>query len=560
MAKHEQHGISVALRIVLRYWRIFLLSAALAAIIGLLVAPMVPVQYTGTAKFMRRVDPASEHLTGARSESFASRKLTLRNDIAGRRAVERVVEELGMTRGLPRSEDGLLTEEGERARRRIVESVQDKIGVEWEVQSDQVDLIVITYSSPDPELAQKIPNAVVHNYISWVSAKIVDNLRDSKEFLEKQVERCRRQLDVANAELLKFESENAGMMPSSPHVLQEQIMRITADLDVLRRQKTLAKKQLEQLKQLRTASEEPSTQPVQWVKGRNPKLALLEQRLREAEEVLETMLKVRGMKPAHPEVQAQQRELERIQALIDETEEEVITQKVFSKQGESVDLEMELSKIQVSLEVADNEIERLESRLQRLTDLQANFGPVRQKYDKMVEVINDHRAELMEWQKRYTDVEMALAAESAKRRTHHDTVSAAQPQHLPSSPSLIVILGGVLAVAGGAGAGVVFLLHKTDQSIRTVDEAEAHFDVPVHGAIGRIPTPAGKMRTLLARLLVWPAVWAVVLACLLVVALNVVLWLRFPDKHKRWKQAPVSFLQEVAAGQWDKPVAPSGGP
>ena len=73
-------------------WRLLMLAAVLVAIAVLLWAHHVPLQYTGTAIFERRRDPVSVETSSRSSESFESRKETLRYDMASREAFEEALK------------------------------------------------------------------------------------------------------------------------------------------------------------------------------------------------------------------------------------------------------------------------------------------------------------------------------------------------------------------------------------------------------------------------------------------------------------------------------------
>lgn len=143
---------------------------------------------------------------------------------------------------------------------------------------------------------------------------------------------------------------------------------------------------------------------------------------------------------------------------------------------------------QSEYQMATNELERLQARQVALQNIMNNYGPVRQEYLGMIKEVTDQQAEVDRWQKRRTEVQMALAAEAAKHRTHLTQVELAQEQFKPSSPKLLYVLA--LAIVGGLafGGGLVFLTNTVDRSITTTEEATAHFGLPVLGSIGEIMT------------------------------------------------------------------------
>ena len=118
-------------RLVCRRKGLFLLSASVFAVAALHASHLLPLKYTGRAKFERRTDVATSRSRGQESESFETIKLTLHHELAGRAAVDHVAEELGLVQGnaFPREKNGQLTHEGQMAKQELVESLKQRIEV-----------------------------------------------------------------------------------------------------------------------------------------------------------------------------------------------------------------------------------------------------------------------------------------------------------------------------------------------------------------------------------------------------------------------------------------------
>ncbi len=208
------------------------------------------------------------------------------------------------------------------------------------------------------------------------------------------------------------------------------------------------------------------------------------------------------------------------------------------------ELIMEASSAQAEIDMADSEIERFEARRAGIQKVLANYGPVRQEYLGIVKEVTDQQAEVDRWQRRLSEVQMALAAEAAKHRTHLNQVELAQEQFRPSSPKLLYVLA--LALLGGLafGGGLVFLTTTVDRSITTTEDAVTHFGLPVLGTIGEITTVRQRARRKMIRWGLGPV--AVVLAVLALGAatLNISLWLNAREQYDQWKSSPVRFVAD----------------
>lgn len=541
--KSEKHTPQDLVRLIFRRWRLFLLAASLFAIVALIGLTFMPVKYTGLAVFERRSDPGAEQLSAGMGESagFEPYKLTLRHELSGYHAVERAVEELGMTKGMPRGPDGQLSQQGLMAKQQLILALMKQIEVTWEVRADRVDLISVSFTSSDPQLAEDMPNTLVREYIEWVSKTIVETLDASRKFKEKQLENCRSQLEELTAKRLAFEAEHRGMLPEDPGSLQEHIQRITADIDTLRRQHSLAELKLARLEALVKPPDESTDQPTQIVKGPNPELKRLQDQLQNYNDALNDALTLNHMTENHPTVQAIRAKIAQLEETIKNTPPEAVLQTIYGTETNSRQLDAQLAAAQSELDMSTAELERLQSRLAIYQELMDNFGPVRQEYLQMVQRQETLQAETDRWQRGLTDVAMALAAETAMRGTHLNALQLAQQQFVPSFPTLKIVLA--LAIGGGLafGAGSVFLANFFDSSVGTTDDAD-HFDLPILGVIGEIVTPSQNTIRRLKRWILTPAVSLVVLALLGFCALNVVLWLHYPEQYKEWKKSRPAFI------------------
>lgn len=533
------------LRIFFRRKSLFLLTAGLCAIIILLAAHKLPLKYTGTTKFERRTDPAVEQDRRRGSESFESSKLTLDHELAGRTAVEKVVEELDLDRGLARDENGRLTEEGVKARDDLIRNIQENISVRWEVKSANIDLVAVSVVNSDPELARAIPNKLVSNYINAFSERIIRRLKASEEFLSRQVNSAEMELKTILDEKIQFETEHKGFS-TSPGKLQEQADEYRLELDTMRRQRDIASQKLARLTGMvqEIRQENEGDKPTEVVMGPNPALRELQAELKDWKGQLDQALTIDHMTENHPRVKTMRSKIQSIQQEIDETPEKIILSEVYASGGEERPnpYAAEVAACKAEIGTMERDIERLQKRLDEKTDLLANIGPIIREYEDILQRMEQQEKEVERYRIRLDGVEMALAAEAAKRSTHVETIEPAQEQHRPSSPSLLMILGATAVGSLGIAGALVFLTSMIDRSITTVDEAVEHYDLPVHGVIGEIVTPEKRTLRTILRWVIAPTVALVLLVCIAGAVLSIVIWLQYPDQFQTWSQMPLTFV------------------
>jgi len=607
------------LRAVFRHRLLFLASAALFAFATLVGACWWPLKYTATAKFERRSDAASEDLVRGKSESFDALKMVLQQELAGTNAVEAVAEELekkGLLPALPRGQDGKLTAAGRMVRQELVRSLMDDLKVVFEVRSQEVDLVSVSFTDANPRLAQELPNTLITNYINRTSERIITNLTASRDFLQTKVDEANTRFTELTRKRIDFETKYAGMLPDNPGALQQEIQRVATDMDTIRRQQGLAKQKLDQIKIIlgraappegegasgpskdnpeakpggkgaATASgEKPatasSTAAAGGEKPATPSAMAIEQEYRDAaqdlarlqdqqqqyQRSLDESRTLMHMTEKHPKVVALRKQIgdldKRIAELkvrLPDLEKRVRESRAVAVVGPAApgepvldpgrqrDQEMLQANLMIQettarsdYQMATNELERLQARQADLQRTMANYGPVRQEYLGMIKEVADQQAEVDRWQKRCTEVYMALAAEAAKRRTHLSQVELAQEQFKPSSPKLLYVLA--LAIVGGLafGGGLVFLTNTVDRSITTTEEAADHFGLPVLGTIGEIMTVPQRRRRKILRWGLGPVAAVVVALAIGAAALNIALWLDSREQYDQWRASPVQFV------------------
>jgi len=530
------------LRVIFRRWHLFLLSASLLAA-GVMIAAHYwpPLRYTGSTRFLRRTDSATRGV--GETQDWKEERRTLRYDLTGYHALANAAEELGLVRG-PYGPDGKLTPAGEMAKQELINDLIGSVGVRFNVRSIEVDLITISFTHEDPELAEKMPNTLVNNYINRISQIIVDRLTGSLNFLEKQAKLGKQELLKLADKKNQFEIDHAGVMFDSPGQLRHQILQVSATADMLRiREKELSKGVLA-LEQYMAEYERlvSSTQPTKEVIEPNPRRVELENQLQATEQRVVDLQSFNGMKDKHPTIIFLRRRIEYLKEQIAKEPKEVVRQKIIERKELPRDRGAELYKGRKLLAATRKNIQDLEERERALDKALANFSTTRQEYLDLLSQVKEKTVDLAAWSGRLREVRVSLEAELSKRGIELKTVELAQKQTRPSSPSLGRVLA--LAILGGLafGGGLVLLSNLMDRSISTTEEATKHFNIPVHGVIGEIVTRSQRSRRRLARWVFTPIASLAVASVLFLCGLSIYLYLRHPEIHKAWKAEPVGYL------------------
>ncbi len=560
-AKKSPHDI---LRIVLRRWRLFVLSFSLFAIAVMFLCPFLPPltrKYTSTAKITRTKGPTADRIIRDDVERL---QLTIDNELIGQVALKRIVfdTELNLLKGVSRDQDGELTDRVKKEEQEILQRLRQSIRIVVESSGRNADVVRVEVTHRDPDLAAGIVNKLIRNYKSTIMADMKNSLVATKKTLKTKVDLAMAKVADLVKEKVELETENARMRLDRPGALQLEIDRITSSLEAERRRERIGRQALarleSELQTIRASTTQPSsttTQSVQSIIRENPELRRLRSDLQKYQDLLEVALRVNHMTEKHPDVIALRARIEVLEKRIEQTPE-TETVKVYSmsdpanpdrkaKSPAEAVKEQAVSDRREELDMATTEIDRLEERRKQLESAMSRFASVRRKYEAKLEELKYEREKLARWQKQLEEVEVALGSEVLGQRTKIK-LQLAQRQFRPSSPKLTRVLG--LALIGGLafGGGLVFLSNLMDRTIGTTEDAMKYFALPVHGVIGEITTPRDRLRKRIRNWVLSPIVALILGCCLLVGVLNVYLWLRVPE-YKGGKFVVDFLYQNVQA-------------
>jgi len=527
-----------------RYRWLFFFGMSAFAIAVLAAAPYVwPSKYTGTAIFELRMDPASEDLTRGRTTSLRTTQTGLEHELCGRQAVEQAAEDLRLTQGLPRGPEGELTLEGEKAKQNLIQDLQKGLARPRFLAREEGVLyqVALSFTHTDRDLAETMPNTLVKNYFTNVANRIQRNLAKSKAFLEERVASADARLTEVVNERIEFEAKNAGMMPNDAAALVEQIRTLSADAETIRFQLDQDRQEFERLKALAEKEGAGDGEPTQIVKEPNPELAELRKELRGYKERLQNARTLSHMTDKHPTVITLKGKIADLEKEIEQTPEETVKEKVFGQTGPDRRLLLDLA---TAADKVNSGIMKLKQKETQLKDIQKqhdNYAPVRKRWEEITKEIDEKRAEKSKWQSRLTEVATALGAEAAAQRTRFEQVQLAQKQFLPSSPTLLKVLGSALGGGLVFGVALVFLAKTLDHSLSATHEADEHFKLPVCGVIGEILMPWQRRRRKARRWLLEPVVGLILLIIIGAGSLHSGLWLHNPDAFEVWESDPIDF-------------------
>ena len=559
MNKPERKTPRDLLKMLFRRKTLFFLGGALFAIIVLLASHLLPVKYTSSATFQRLNDVGSDSDRTKGRGTFDEMKPSLILRLSGPKAIEGVLHDLKLPEyeALPRTRAGNLTEQGLAAQDQIVRTLGDSVKVHWDTNSDLVDQITVTAEHSDAELAQQLPEKLIEQFRESVNAELEDRLKVSSEQLKLNLEKEQGFLNEAVKQRIEFVQKHANMMPETANGLQDKVTKQKGDLEALYRQRAAAKDKKQRMMSMREMAKTTTTLPTsipadilsspdQVIKIANPRLAQLRDDLTKAKDSLQAA-KVRGMKPAHRDYQEIVRRIAQIEQQLKSEPDMVPYQEIYGN-ARNNPYDVEIASISADIDAADTNIVRSEQDLKTLQEAYDNSLPVRQEYLGLAETEKTLETRVRDLEKSLSSLEAEHQSEIKKQRTQFKYVQASQKQYLPSSPKLSMILAAAILGGLAFGGALVFLANSFDRTIPTTEEAIRYFNLPLHGVVGEIVTSREVAVGRFRRWCVSPIVVSLILVVIAIASMDVVLWLKYPDKFPQWRKAPASFVTEQLNG------------
>lgn len=541
MAWRPPKNLQEWLRLLPRHKKKFLFPALTAMILVVWASRFVPRQYEAEAKFERRNDVAMENMGGdvSRRELNPIRRV-VSEDIRGRGAIEQLIDDLGLTKGLPHV-NGELTADGQLAKFDLIQKIQRRVNFSWQVRDDQIDVIAVSYTDENRELAPKIANRLVENYIRKTRLQLNEMLRNAQEFFDREVVRMQARVTELERKKLRFEMDNKGLLPDDPFSVQEKMVELRAKLDRITREQRLSEANREALKSW--ASIQPETTEVMRF-GPNPLLAERRDKLAKLEQELEGHL-ILGKTDKHPIIIKLKQRVEEVRAEIATLPTETSLAKDIQPNQQRLDAMRQIDVLGREIEELQRQRAELEGEVEHYEILNRNFFVVRSDYVRLQRDLTEADSQLKFWEGNQRKTRMALAAEVGERGVRLRVLQRAPDLARPSRPTPVQIAAAALVAGLGVGGTIVLLAELLNRSLRSVEHAVDELKLPVLGAINEIVTPQIAFRRRLVDLGVVPTLSMALLLLLLVSFGITYLSLEMPHHYENLMTRPTEFVTKL---------------
>ncbi|MFI4859929.1 MAG: GumC family protein [Phycisphaerales bacterium JB063] len=520
-------------------WR-FVLPAFLMTALVLGACLLLPRKYQASANFERRNDPILTEMTNSGAvSSYMDPTGSLMKEIASGPAIAKVVDALEpklYERGYLQTQADLVD---------LRQTVMQQLVVHREYADQQRVQVRLELVLDDPDVAAMVVNALVETYMEKTSAEHAGRLAKMADTFRVQADAHRENLETLENEMLAFEIDHAELLPEHPHSIQSQLGSAQEELTRLLTELEGATLRLAGLREAIDA--EPETLP-SVMRGRNPELERLSEKLRSIEDEITEHISVMRMRETHPDVVALREQAQQVRDEIAALDTDVVTSTSHEPNPKRAELEVRLTSVLADRDLLSQQIALRRNRIDELNASSTQLLPVRSDYRRLQTAVEAAHRDIAYWEDRLRGVEMSQTAESGQHGVQLTFIRRAESGHRPVSPNLAQALLAALFLGCACGALSVFFAHRTDDSFRNASQLNDAFSLPLLGSVSELITRKHRRTRKTRRYLLYPCYGTAMAAVLLLVGGMLYLDLEQPDTLLKLKIQTRDWVGNIIPG------------
>ncbi len=459
------------IKLLLRRKWLWIIPTILFSIGSIIYAVILPDVYESKCVLIVERSKVLNNLLSENERGIDARKLlqAVRERMLGWQSVIQVIKIVELDKDIPQNDLGALE--------KLYYSVLGNTTLKTKGQN----LIEVSYRGENPEINFRIVDGLVSNFMehSLKSARIEAD--ETVEFVEDDLKRLKRNLDVSERQLREFEEEHLEELPGSQNSKLSRLARDEKELAEIDREIMVSNEKISFLDEHMEKEDKTITGEV--VQIPNPKVNDLNKQINNLEIEL-TSLRAKFF-DEHPGILMRMETLARLKEMLERESEKIVSEekivsnpmyeslaeKRFVAQLQLKTLQRRGKEIESSIIVLRELVKNMPSLKQELAKLKRDYDVNKQLYGQRL--LQKSKAELMR--------EMSLDAKT----NPFNIVEPARISYEPIKAIKIKIISMGVILGMGIGVGLIFGLEQIDQRFKTVDEVQEYLKIP---ALGMIPT------------------------------------------------------------------------
>jgi len=365
----------------------------------------------------------------------------------------------------------------------LYKSLSSKISIKAEGNN----LFSIAFSNKNPQLSKQVVETILNLFVETNLGQNRTSMENAANFLDKQIREYEQKLKQADQRLADYKTKHLS-------ILQATGANFSARLEAVRQRQADRKSAYDHAVVSRDLLKSTLEETPQFLDIAGPTAAyggpsaeaLAQARVAQLRQQL-SQLRVRYT-DSYPDVLNTQRDLEAAEA-------ELATEKGLSANGQGgnkipnpvfeqlkvqlVQTESDVAQTQIDLESVNADLARLETLGHTAPRVEADLADLTRQYS----VIKEKYEELLS---RRESARISEAVEASGDKVQFRVIEPPHVPSAPSSPNRPLLSTAVLVLAFGAGIGLIFLLHKLEDTIEDIAVLTNEFQVAVLGAIPKV--------------------------------------------------------------------------
>jgi len=468
--------------ILFRRKMLFILPAVIIFAAALVVSSSLPKIYEAQTLVFIQTPVVLNPLDPLNSEKLIEMRLrTIREEILSFRFLSSIIDsvpEINLT----------LNSDADR------ESYVSRMRRNVDVRTRGIDLFEISYQDPSPKMTQILANRVTRQYIEDNLSRYSSDYQQALVTLEKEKQRLLEDLRQQEKKMTQFrELHKDYLIPDSS--IKQQIVNQQRELRALANELQAASREMRVIRN--KLKETPETIESKRILERDPKYELIERELRTLElERDELLLKYTEN---HPMVKSLNERIELRSTQLEQLEDSF---------KENIEESMNPTYLSLLDKITQQEI-RMENLLGRIESGETQLGELQVKESKVPQLEEDNRNLVRDYEIKKNAYERVVrqieSKDMQKRLEEHgqqikfEIRDSARLPRAPIEPNVTLIAAGGLGLGLAVGLGLVFGREYFDHSLRSVEQARSHLNIPVLGAIPVIVTEEELRRSMTVR-------------------------------------------------------------
>ncbi len=367
----------------------------------------------------------------------------------------------------------------------LIDTLQKSITIS---ASGRENIYVISYSNPQPQLALKVVQETLNNFIEGQLGSSRADTQTAERFLTSQIADYERRLMEAELRLSDFKKNRLNLLPGNENDYYGQINNEKKRLDEAR----LTLRELEtRLESARSqmVGEEPVFGVVPFTGSAGRPATQFDDRIRTLQSQLDNLL-IRYTE-FHPDVLETKRLLQQLEVQRDE-ELQQLAQFSAEQPGSSVNLnqnvvyqelrisvsrlETEVASVKVRVKAYEENVAALVSKLNLIPEIEAEFTGLNRDYD-----ITKSKYEAL--LSRRESAELSRRAGASEQDVQFNVIEPPRVPLAPSGPNRVLFYTLVLFVGIGAGIVMAFLRSMISPVLTRASQLQSITDFPVFGVV-----------------------------------------------------------------------------